>query len=160
MKIKVNEIIPDINVFQLIDGEPVKSKITDIIKEKKIVIFGLPGAFTSTCSKIHLPGYVNSFEKFQSKGIDKILCISVNDPFVMGAWGKSNNANDKISMIADPFIEFTKAIGADVDISVRGLGIRSKRYAMLINNLKIVEIQEEIGTGCELSSAENILDLI
>ncbi len=161
MKIKVNDQLPDVEVFQLINEDPVKKKISEIIKNKKVVIFGLPGAYTSVCSAKHLPGYIKNVDQFKSKNIDQIICISVNDPFVMDAWGKTNNVGNNILMLADPFINFTKAIGAEVDKSGRGLGIRSNRYAMLINNLKVLNIMEELNTGtCEISAAENFLKLV
>ena len=161
MKIKVNDQLPDTEVFQLIKGEPVKEKISEIIKNKKVVMFGLPGAYTSVCSVKHLPGYIKNVDQFKSKDIDQIICISVNDPFVMDAWGKANNVSNNILMLADPFINFTKAIGAEVDKNGKGLGIRSNRYTMLIDNLKVLNIQEETDTGtCEVSSAENFLKLV
>ena len=161
MKLKVNDQLPDIEVFQLVSGNPVKKKISEIINNKKVVMFGLPGAYTSVCSAKHLPGYINNADQFKSKGIDQIICISVNDPFVMDAWGKANNVDGNILMLADPIINFTKAIGAEVDKSERGLGIRSNRYTMLIDNLKVLNIKEEADTAiCEASSAENFLKLI
>ena len=161
MKIKENELIISSEVFVLENGEPVKKNILDILKNKKSVLFGLPGAYTSVCSAKHLPGYVKNREKYKEKGIDQIICISVNDPFVMNAWGKENNVGDKIIMVGDPFLNFTKAIGAEVDKSGRGLGIRSNRYTMLIDNLMIIKIQEEPDTGsCEISAAENFLELV
>ena len=161
MKIKENETIPSSEVFILENGEPVKKNIENFLKNKKSVIFGLPGAYTSVCSAKHLPGYVKNSEKYKEKGIDQIICMSVNDPFVMNAWGKENNVGDKIIMMGDPFLNFTKAIGAEVDKSGRGLGIRSNRYTMLVDNLKIIKIQEEKNTGsCEISAAENFLELI
>ena len=161
MKIKENEIIPSSEVFVLENGEPIKKNIENILKNKKSVIFGLPGAYTSVCSAKHLPGYVNNFEKYKQKGINQIICMSVNDPFVMNAWGKENNVGDKIIMVGDPFLNFTKAIGAEVDKSGRGLGIRSNRYTMLVDNLKVIKIQEEKDTGsCEISAAENFLELV
>jgi len=161
MKIKENDTIPSSEVFVLEKGEPVKKNIESFLKNKKSVIFGLPGAYTSVCSAKHLPGYVKNSEKFKEKGIDQIICMSVNDPFVMNAWGKENNVGDKIIMMGDPFLNFTKAIGAEVDKSGRGLGIRSNRYTMLVDNLKIIKIQEEKDTGsCEISSAENFLELV
>ena len=161
MKIKENETVPNSEVFVLENGEPVKKNIENILKNKKSVIFGLPGAYTSVCSAKHLPGYVNNSEKYKQKGIDQIICMSVNDPFVMNAWGKENNVGDKIIMVGDPFLNFTKAIGAEVDKSGRGLGIRSNRYTMLVDNLKVIKIQEEKDTGsCEISAAENFLKLI
>ena len=161
MKIKEKETIPSSEVFILENGEPIQKNIQSFLKNKKSVIFGLPGAYTSVCSAKHLPGYVKNSEKYKEKGIDQIICMSVNDPFVMNAWGKENNVGDKIMMMGDPFLNFTKAIGAEVDKSGRGLGIRSNRYTMLVDNLKIIKIQEEKDTGsCEISAAENFLKLV
>jgi peroxiredoxin (alkyl hydroperoxide reductase subunit C) len=161
MNIKENDNLPNSEVFVLEDGEPVKKTIEDLFKNKKIVMFGLPGAYTSVCSAKHLPGYVNMSAEYKKKGIDQIICISVNDPFVMNAWGKEHKVEDKIIMMGDPFLNFTKSIGADVDKSERGLGIRSNRYTMLIDDLKVVKLQEEDDTGaCEISAAENFLKLV
>ena len=161
MHIKENDKIPNSEIFILEDGEPIKREIEEIIKNKKVVLFGLPGAYTSVCSAKHLPGYINMYEEYKKKGIDKIICISVNDPFVMNAWGKENNVGEKILMVGDPFLNFTKAIGADVDKSGRGLGVRSNRYTMLIDNLKVVKLQEEKDTGlCEVSAAKNFFELV
>tara|TARA_B100001564_G_scaffold247841_1_gene210343 strand:- start:346 stop:831 length:486 start_codon:yes stop_codon:yes gene_type:complete len=161
MHIKENDQIPNADVFVMENGEPVKKNTQTLLMDKKVVIFGLPGAYTSVCSAKHLPGYVNMFEQYKEKGIDHIICISVNDPFVMSAWGKEHNVEDKILMIGDPFLNFTKGIGADVDKSARGLGIRSNRYTMLVDNLKIVKLQEEADTGsCEISAAENFIKLV
>ena len=161
MNIKEKDNLPKSEVFILEDGEPIKKNIENLFKNKKVVMFGLPGAYTSVCSAKHLPGYVNMFEKYKEKGIDQIICISVNDPFVMNAWGKEHNVGDKILMIGDPFLNFTKAIGANVDKSARGLGIRSNRYTMLVDNLKVVKLQEEADTGtCEVSAAENFIKLV
>ena len=161
MKLKENENIPDSKVFILENGKAAKKDIVDFLKDKKVIIFGLPGAYTSVCSAKHLPGYINLYEKFKNKGIDSIICISVNDPFVMNAWGKENNVGEKIEMIGDPYLNFTKAIGAEVDKGEKGLGIRSNRYTMLVDNLKVIKPQEEKDTGtCEMSSAENFFELI
>ena len=161
MKIKIKDQIPDIEIFHLIDGEPQTSKIRDILGNGKVVLFGLPGAFTSTCSKLHLPGYVGNADKIKSKGIEKIFCLSVNDPFVMNAWGEANNAGGKITMLSDPYLLFTKAIGTEVDRNSKGMGIRSNRYAMVIENLEVINIQVEKETKqCGLSSAEGVLDLL
>ena len=161
MKLKIHDIIPDVEVFQLINNEPEKIKIKKIFEEKKTILLGMPGAFTSVCSSKHLPGYLNNINGFKSKGIDLIACIAVNDPFVMHEWGKQQNVHEKILMLGDPFLTFTKSIGAEVDKSGRGLGIRSSRYTMLINDNKIMQIQEEKETGiCEISAAENFLNLI
>ena len=161
MKLRENDTIQSAEVFILEDGEPTKRDIRTLLNDKKVVLFGLPGAYTSVCSAKHLPGYVNTYEEYKSKGIDHIICMSVNDPFVMDAWGKSLNIGDKILMIGDPLLNFTKSIGAEVDKSARGLGIRSNRYVMLIDNMKIIKLQEEKDTGsCEISAAENFLKLI
>ena len=161
MNIKENDQIPSSEIFILEEGEPIKKNIEEILKNKKVVLFGLPGAYTSVCSAKHLPGYVNMYEEYKKKGIDKIICISVNDPFVMNAWGKENNVGEKVLMMGDPFLNFTKAIGAEVDKSGRGLGVRSNRYTMLIDNLTVVKIQEEKDTGsCEVSAAKNFFELV
>lgn len=161
MKLKINDILPNVEIFIIEDGESYKKNIEVFLKNKRVILFGLPGAYTSVCSAKHLPGYVNLYQKFKAKKIDSIICISVNDPFVMNAWGKSNNVGDKIIMMSDPFLNFTKAIGAEVDKSARGLGIRSNRYTMLVDNLKIIELKEEKEAGsCEISAAENFLTLI
>ena len=143
MRLKENDIISSSEVFILKNGEPSKRNIVELLKNKKVVLFGLPGAYTSVCSSKHLPGFVSVYEGYKSKGIDHIICVSANDPFVMDAWGKSHNVGDKLIMMADPFLNFTKSIGAEVDKSARGLGIRSNRYTMLIENLKATKIHEE-----------------
>ena len=161
MKLKENDEISSVEVFVLENGEPIKKDIKELLKGKRVVLFGLPGAYTSVCSAKHLPGFVNTYEKYKSKGIDHIICISVNDPFVMDAWGKSHNVENKILMIGDPFLNFTKSIGAEVDKSGRGLGIRSNRYTMFIDNLRVIKLQEEDETGsCEVSAAQNFLNLV
>ena len=161
MKLKENDKIPNSEIFVLENGEPIKKKLEELLKSKKVVIFGLPGAYTSVCSAKHLPGYVNKYQQYKDKGIDLIICMSANDPFVMNAWGKDNNVGDKIIMIGDPFLNFIKAIGAEVDKSGRGLGLRSNRYTMLVDDMKVIKLQEEKDTGsCEISAAENFLKLI
>ena len=161
MKLKENDNVPNSEIYVLENGEPTKKNIKELLKGKKAVIFGLPGAYTSVCSAKHLPGYVNLYQKYKDKGINHIICVSVNDPFVMSAWGKENNVGDKIIMMGDPFLNFTKAIGAEVDKSGRGLGIRSNRYSMLVDDMKVVKLQEEKDTGsCEISAAENFLELV
>ena len=161
MNVKENDLIPSSEVFVMENGDPVKKNMQEFLKNKKVIIFGLPGAYTSVCSAKHLPGYVNMFEQYKEKGFDHIICISVNDPFVMSAWGKDHNVGDKILMVGDPFLNFTKAIGAEVDKGARGLGIRSNRYTMFLDDLKIVKLQEEVDTGsCEISAAENFIKLV
>ena len=161
MKLNVKDQIPDKEIFHLVDGEPQTSKIREVLGYDKIILFGLPGAFTSTCSKLHLPGYVANADKFKEKGIENIFCISVNDPYVMDAWGQAHNIENKITMLSDPYLSFTKAIGAEVDRNSRGMGIRSNRYSMVIENLEVTNIQVEKETKeCGLSAAESILDIL
>ena len=161
MKIKENDFLPNSEIFVLEKGEPIKKNIEFFFKNKKVILFGLPGAFTSVCSVKHLPGYINLHDSFKEKGIDNIICVSVNDPFVMRAWGDQNKVGDKIIMMGDPFLNFTKAIGAEVDKSGRGLGIRSNRYTMLIDDMIVKKLKVEAETGiCEVSAAENFIDLV
>ena len=159
MKLKISDQIPDTEIFQLVHGEPQKNNLREIIGKGKIVLFGLPGAFTSTCSKLHLPGFVVNADKIKAKGIEHIFCLSVNDPYVMSGWGEINNTGDKIKMLSDPYLLFTKAIGAEVDRNAKGMGIRSNRYLMVIENFKVIKIHEEKETKqCGLTSAENLLN--
>ena len=159
MKLKINDQIPDTEIFQLVDGEPQKTNLREIIGNGKIVLFGLPGAFTSTCSKLHLPGFVINADKIKTRGIENIFCLSVNDPYVMNGWGEINNTGDKIKMLSDPYLLFTRAIGAEVDRNTKGMGIRSNRYLMVIENFTVVNIHEEKETKeCGLTSAENLLN--
>ena len=131
----------------------------EIIEQDKVILFGLPGAFTPTCSAKHLPGFINSMDEIKKKHIKKVICISVNDPFVMDAWGKSHNALGKIIMLGDSKGEFTKDIGAELDLKAKGLGIRSGRYTMLIDAGVLKKVVEETGK-CEATAAENFLKQI
>jgi len=159
MKLKIKDQIPDTDIYQLIDGEPQKSKLREIVGDGKNVLFGLPGAFTSTCSKLHLPGFVANADKIKAKGIENIFCLSVNDPYVMNGWGEINNIGNSIKMLSDPYLLFTKEIGAEVDRNAKGMGIRSNRYLMVIENFKIINIYVEKETKeCGLTSAENLLN--
>ena len=161
MKIKERDKIPNSEIFILENGEPIKKNIEEFLKYKKVIIFGLPGAYTSVCSAKHLPGYIKMHQEYKNKGIDQIICIAANDPFVMDAWGKANNVDDKIIMIGDPLLNFIKDIGAEVDKSGRGMGIRSNRFTMLVEDMKVIKLKEEKETGiCEISAAENFLKLI
>ena len=161
MKIKIGDKLPDSELFYLDKNNDVKKiNILDLCKEKAIIL-GMPGAFTRTCSAIHLPGYIKNYDLALKKGISKILCIAVNDPNVMKAWGENQNTEDKILMLGDPFLKFTSAIGAEVDKSEKGLGIRSNRYTMLVENGEVKIIEEEKETAvCKLSAAENFLKAI
>ena len=160
MKIKEGDKLPDAKVF-ILEKDPKELSIKDIIGNDKVIIFGLPGAFTPTCSAKHLPGFVSASDKIKEKKIKKVICVSVNDPFVMDAWGKTHNVQNKIIMLGDTKGEFTKNIGAEKNLSHRGLGVRSSRYTMLIENGKIIKIfEEEIPGKCEITSAENFLKSI
>ena len=159
MKLNIKDQIPGIEIFHLVDGQPKISNIREILGKGKIILFGLPGAFTSTCSKLHLPGFVANADKIKAKGIEHIFCLSVNDPYVMNGWGEINNTGDKIKMLSDPYLLFTKAIGAEVDRNAKGMGIRSNRYLMVIENFTVVNIHVEKETKeCGLTSAENLLN--
>ena len=161
MKLKVGDKLPSSELVYLDQNNDVKKiNILDLCKGKTIIL-GMPGAFTKTCSALHLPGYIKNYELASKKGISKIICIAVNDPNVMKAWGENQNAGDKIFMAGDPFLKFTKAIGAEVDKSEKGLGLRSNRYTMLIENGEVKKVEEEKETAtCELSAAENFLNSI
>ena len=161
MKIKKGDKLPNSELFYINNNNDVKKiNILDLCKGK-VVILGMPGAFTKTCSALHLPGFIKNYEFAIKKGISKIICIAVNDPNVMKAWGESQNVGNKIFMAGDPFLKFTKAIGAEVDKTEKGLGIRSNRYTMLAENGEIKKIEEEKETAnCELSAAENFLKVI
>ena len=162
MKVKIGDNLPSASVFFLDNSNLVQKKdIRDLAISGKTIIFGLPGAFTSVCSAKHLPGFVRSYESMLKKGVENILCLSVNDPFVMKAWGEKNNVGNKIMMLGDPFCEFTKLMGLETDKSAKGLGIRSSRYTMLVDEGKIKKISVEKDTGeCEISSAEKFLEEI
>jgi peroxiredoxin len=158
MKIKEGEQLPLSEFFYLDINGPQKIKSIDLFKNQKTIVIGVPGAFTKVCSAKHLPGYVNNYETAKQKGVTKIICISVNDPNVMKAWGESQKVEDKIFMAADPYCKFTKSIGAEIDRTDRGLGIRSARYTMLVENNVVKIIKEEEDTGiCEISAAENFI---
>jgi peroxiredoxin len=158
MRLKIGEKLPSSELFYLdVNNDVKKIDVLDLCKGKTIII-GMPGAFTKTCSALHLPGYIKNYELAIKKGISKIVCIAVNDPNVMKAWGENQNAGSKIFMAGDPFLKFTKAIGAEVDKSQKGLGIRSTRYTLLIENGEVKKVEEEKETAiCEVSAAENFL---
>ena len=162
MKIKKGDKLPGSELFYLDQNNDVKKiDIIDLCTKNKTIILGMPGAFTKTCSALHLPGYIKNFDLALKKGVTKIICIAVNDPNVMKAWGENQNVGKKILMVGDPFLNFTKSIGAEVDKSPKGLGLRSNRYTMLIENLLLKKVVEEKETAtCELSGAENFLKSI
>ena len=157
MKIKKGDKLPDAKVF-ILEKDPKEVSIKEIVGEEKVILFGLPGAFTPTCSVKHLPGFVIAIDRLKKKGIKKVVCISVNDPFVMDAWGKTHNVQDKILMVGDSKGDFTKNIGAELNLTNRGLGVRSSRYTMLVEKGSVLKIsEEEVAGKCEVTAAENFL---
>ena len=160
MNIKKGDKLPDAKVF-ILEKDPKEVSIKEIVGEEKVILFGLPGAFTPTCSVKHLPGFVIATDRLKKKGIKKVVCISVNDPFVMNAWGKTHNVQDKILMVGDSKGDFTKSIGAELNLINRGLGVRSSRYTMLVEKGNVLKIsEEEIAGKCEVTAAENFLKKI
>ena len=153
MKVKIGDKLPDAKVF-IFETGPKEVSIKKIIGVGKTILFGLPGAFTPTCSQKHLPGFINASKKLKEKGIKNVVCISVNDPFVMDAWGKSQKLNDEVILLADVKGEFTKKIGAD--FNWRGWELRSMRYTMLLENEEIKKLVVE-EDKCELTAADNFL---
>ena len=157
MTIKVGDKVPSVTLMQKLDGGPKPVKTDDLFVGKKVVVFALPGAFTPTCSAKHLPGFIQNADAIRAKGVDAIACISVNDAFVMGAWGKDQNAGDKVMMLADGNAEFTEAMGLTMDGSKFGMGKRSQRYAMIVDGGVIKDLFVEKPGTFEVSSAENVL---
>jgi len=159
MKIKEGEKLPTADFFYLDENDTVQKTDTNkLFNGQKTIMFGVPGAFTKVCSVRHLPGYVKNFEDAKKKGITQIICLSVNDPNVMKAWGDIHNAKDKILMLSDPYCKFTKSIGAEINRNEKGLGMRSSRYTMLVEEGIVSKIKEESDTAvCEISAAENFL---
>jgi len=150
MVIAVGDNLPSVDLFENTPTE--KVNLADAARSKKIIVFGVPGAFTPGCSKTHLPGYIQKANYLKSQGVSEIFCVSVNDPFVMAAWGKEHNATGKVRMLADPKAEFTDAIDLGIDLQPLG-GKRSKRYSMVIENGKIKELNVEpdnTGLSCSL----------
>ncbi len=158
MTIKVGDKIPSVTLRYL-GPDGVKAVSSDeFFAGRKVVLFGLPGAYTRTCSARHLPGYVANAAALKAKGIDAIACLSVNDAFVMGAWGKAHGAGDKVVMLGDGSAEFTKAIGLEVDRTEAGMGIRSQRYSMVVDNGTVTQLNIEPSGEYGVSSAEAMLD--
>ncbi len=159
MSIKPGDRVPSVKLFRLGEDGPQSISTEEIFAGKKVVVFGLPGAFTPTCSASHLPSYVVQADALFAKGVDTIACVSVNDVFVMDAWGKSQNA-ENILMLADGNCEFTRAIGLDADMSARGFGVRSQRYAMIVDDGVVTAINVEEPRKFEVSDADTILRLL
>ena len=157
MKIKEGDNLPNANVLVIdMDKEFEHKQVSasEILNKGRVILFGLPGAFTPACSKKHLPSFLESTEKLKEKNIKKVFCISINDPFVMEAWGKSHNLKNQLTLLADVKGDFTKSIGAE--FNWRTWGLRSKRYTMLIENGVVKKLVEEEGK-CELTAAGNFL---
>ncbi|HYD46725.1 MAG TPA: peroxiredoxin, partial [Terriglobales bacterium] len=147
----------NIKLKEMAESGPRDVALGDLVQGKRVVLFAVPGAFTPTCSMKHLPGFVEKAGELRSKGVDEILCVSVNDAFVMGAWGQANNAGGKVRMLADGNGELTKAVGLELDASGFGMGQRSQRYAMVINDGKVEKLFLEPGPGLSVSSADAVL---
>jgi len=164
MAIKVGDRLPDGTLTEMIDTEregctvgPNNFSISDLVKGKRIVVFGLPGAFTPTCSAKHVPSYVESYNQLKAKKVDEIWCVSVNDAFVMGAWGRDQKAGGKVRMMADGSATFTKALGLELDLVGRGMGVRSQRYSMLVDNGIVKSLNVEQPGKFEVSGADTML---
>lgn len=165
MTIKIGDRVPDGTLSEFIETEtegcalgPNNFKVAELVKGKTIAVFGLPGAFTPTCSAKHVPGYRDNSEQFKAKGVDEIWCISVNDAFVMGAWGREQNALGKVRMLGDGSATFTKALGLEMDLTERGMGIRSRRYSMLLKDGVVKQLNLEESGKFEVSDAQTMLN--
>ena len=156
MAIKAGDALPDVKLKEMGEGGPKEVSIAELTKGKKVVFFAVPGAFTPTCSMKHLPGFIEKAGELKAKGVQEIVCLSVNDAFVMGAWGKDQSAGGKVRMLADGNGDFTKAVGLELDASGFGMGKRSKRYAMIVADGKVEQVLVD-ESGLKESSAENVL---
>jgi len=164
MAIKVGDRLPEGTLTEMIDVEtpgcsigPNNFSVGDLTKGKRVVIFGLPGAFTPTCSAKHVPGYVASHDQLKSKKVDEVWCVAVNDAFVMGAWGKEQKSSGKVRMMADGSAIFTKALGLEMDLTGRGMGVRSQRYSMLVEDGVVKKLNVEQPGKFEVSDADTML---
>lgn len=164
--IKVGDQLPDATLFEYIEVEgngcslgPNAFKVADSVKGKTVAIFGLPGAYTPTCSAQHAPGYIAKAAEFKAAGVDEIWCVSVNDAFVMGAWGRDLGAAGKVRMMADGSAEFAKATGLTLDLTAKGLGLRSGRYSLLVKDGVVKSLNVEEGGGFAVSDADKLLAL-
>ena len=158
MSIQQGDPIPNAKIFELDDqGTSRAMSAAERFAGKRIVLFAVPGAYTRTCSQVHLPSFVQNADAIKAKGIDEIVCLAVNDVNVLAAWAREHGATGKISMVSDGLCEFTRAIGLEQDLSERGLGMRSKRYSMLIEDGKVSEIHVEPPGACEVSKGDAVL---
>ena len=157
MTIKVGEKLPSATFMEMRDGKPTPVSSDEIFKGKKVALFAVPGAFTPTCSAKHVPGYVQNHDALRAKGIDAIVCVSVNDAFVMGAWGKDQGAGEAVLMLADGNGDFTRAVGLEFDASKFGMGKRSQRYSMVVKDGVVKSLNVEEPGAFDVSSAEHML---
>jgi peroxiredoxin len=164
MTITVSDRLPDGQLTEFVETAteacsvgPNAFQVADLVRGKKIAIFAVPGAFTPTCSAQHLPGYVERAAKFQEKGVDEIWCVAVNDAFVMGAWGRDQQVDGKVRMLADGSALWTEALGLTLDLNARGLGTRSQRYSMLVEDGVVKHLNVEAGGKFEVSDAATLL---
>lgn len=157
MAISVGDRIPDVTLRTMTDDGPKPVQSTDVLGKGKVVLFAVPGAFTPTCSDHHLPGFVLRADELAAKGVDTVACVSVNDAFVMGAWGASQEADGKVLMLADGNGEFTAKIGLEMDGSGFGLGTRSQRYAAILEDGVVTDLAVETAPGLDVSSVESVL---
>jgi len=157
MTIKVGEKIPSATLMEMQDGKPTPVPTDSFFAGKKVALFALPGAFTPTCSAKHVPGFVANFDALKAKGVSEIACVSVNDAFVMGAWGKDQKSDGKVHMLADGNGDFTRALGLEMDGTKFGMGKRSQRYSMIVDNGVVTSLNVEEPGAFEVSSAEYLL---
>lgn len=157
MTIKVGDRIPEATLTKMTADGPTKVSTTDLFKGRTVALFAVPGAFTPTCSAKHLPGFIEKADDISGKGVDEIVCVAVNDVFVMDAWGKSSGAGDKVSMVADGNGELAKALGLTMDGSGFGLGTRSQRFSMLVKDGVVEKLNVEEGGAFNVSSADHLL---
>ena len=158
MTIEIGAKLPDATLLHMGDAGAETVKLSDKLKGRKVVIFGLPGAYTGTCSTAHVPSFIRTAGKFADKGVDEIICVSVNDPFVMKAWGEATGATAAgITMLADADASFSKAVGQTFDVPHLGFFARSKRYSLLAEDGVVTQFNPETGTGCEISAGEHLL---
>ena len=164
MTIKAGEKLPAGELSEYIEVEtagctigPNNFKVDDLTRGKKVVIFGLPGAFTPTCSAKHVPSYLQNLERLKAKGVYDVICMAVNDAFVMGAWARDQKTADKIRMMGDGSANYTKALGLEFDLSARGLGLRCQRFSMLVDNGTVKLLNIEAPGKYEVSDAETML---
>jgi peroxiredoxin len=164
MTIQIGDRLPEATLTEFVEVEgngcsigPNAFKVSDLVKGKKIAIFGLPGAFTPTCSAKHVPGYVQHFEALKAKGVDEVWCVSVNDAFVMGAWGRDQKSGGKVRMMADGSAEFAQKTGLTLDLTARGMGLRSDRYSMLVEDGVVKQLNREQPGKFEVSDAATLL---